>query len=49
MRMFRYRINFYDNAGKLICWYTTSNKSEAESVAKTKLNEVKVSKINVTA
>lgn len=47
--MIKYRVNFYDNAGKLICWYTTSNKAEAESVAKTKLNQVKVSKVNVTA
>jgi hypothetical protein len=25
-----YRVMFYDLAGKLVCWYSTPNKLEAE-------------------
>ena len=28
-----YRVQFFDTDGKLICWYSTPNKSEAERYA----------------
>lgn len=29
-----YRVNFYDNDGDLMCWYSTDNKNEAYALAK---------------
>lgn len=28
-----YRVNFFDKDHKLICWYSTGNKSEAYNLA----------------
>jgi len=34
--MYEYRVNFYNNADKekLLCWYRTNNRKEAEQLAK---------------
>jgi|DEB0MinimDraft_6_1074348.scaffolds.fasta_scaffold08734_4 hypothetical protein len=33
-----YRVNFYDMAGKLVCWYSTPCKRSAESMMNTKFS-----------
>lgn len=40
-----YRVCFYDRSGKLLCWYSTPNKVNAEKMANTKYNTVTVETI----
>ena len=35
-----YRVRVYDLAGKLICWYTTKNKFEAERIMEYPIKDV---------
>jgi hypothetical protein len=38
-----WRVNFYDNAMRLICYYNTANKREAEEMARGRMrNSTKV-------
>lgn len=38
--MITYRVKFFDQDGKLICWLTTPRKHEAEAVAKSTVENV---------
>ena len=35
-----YRVQFFDTDGKLICWYTTKNKFEAERIMEYPIKDV---------
>ena len=37
-----YRVQFFDTDGKLVCWYSTPNKSEAYRYAEKSPSNIKV-------
>ena len=40
-----YRVTFFDKSGRLLCWYSTPNKKDAERMAKSKYDNVVVETI----